>query len=172
MIPPGAITYRMLQVQQDSVNRASTANREEAIKHIDIIIENVRFAVSEGIKIRGQVIGALGDFMRAYFMPEQMALQKAEGILKAKGMLMASASDYYRAMIAEASLSLEAQSISARSYDAANSSAASIAQSYAALKGNVAASIASTYGTAAAGAASSILGVGQDQVIRTGTLTA
>lgn len=170
MIPPGAVTYRMLQVQQDSVDRQSSANRDEAIKHIDIIIENVRFAVEEGVKVRGQVMSALGDYIRAHFLPEEMALQKADGILKAKSVLVNSAADYYRAQVAAASLQVEAQAITGRSYDAANSAAAQYAIAMSQTRSAAATSISNTYGQAAAGAASGILGVGQDQVIRVGGL--
>lgn len=170
MIPPGAVTYRMLQVQQDSVDRASNINRDEAIKHIDIIIENVRFAVDQGVKVRGQVMSALGDFIRAHFLPEELALQKANGVLQAKQVLVNSAADYYRAQVAAASLQVEAQAITGRSYDAANAAAAQFAIAMAQTRSSAATTIAATYGQAAAGAASGILGVGQDQIIRVGAL--
>lgn len=164
-IPPGAITARMLMVQQEAADRSSTIVRDEAIKHIDIIIENVRFAVAQGVAIRGQVIGALGDYIRAHFLPEQLALQKAEAILHAKGMLLTSASEYYRAMVSEAELGIQVQQINATSYNAAQGNVAQSAISSTALRARVAEGLAEAYGSAAASAASAILGVASDSTI-------
>lgn len=164
-IPPGAITARMLMVQQEAADRSSTIVRDEAIKHIDIIITNVRLAVTQGVAIRGQVIGALGDFIRAHFLPEQLAIQKAEAILHSKGMLLTSAAEYYRAVVAEAELDVQVAQINATSYNASQGNAAQSGISGTSLRAKVAEGLSVAYGSAAASAASAILGVASDSTI-------
>ena len=163
-IPPGVLSGRLLQIQQDVADRSATMGRDVAIKHIEIIIDNVRFAVEQGVKIRIAVLSAVNDFMRAWMLPEELAIDRAKALTEAKTRLSDSAAAYYNAMISEAELGLRAQDISARSWDNTNSSVVNAAVSNVQLRSSVVKDIAALYGQAAAAASSSIVSVAQSSL--------
>lgn len=164
MIPPGVTTARLLAIQQDVADKSSTIARDTAIKHIDLIIENVKFAVSEGIKVRIATISNLSEFVKAYLLPEELALEKAKAIVSARTALISSAADYYRAMISEAELGIRVQEISATSQNNRLSSLVSENATLASTRARVAEGLAESYGTAAAGAASGIITIAQSSI--------
>lgn len=116
-LPTGALASRLLQIQQEASLKAGTLSREIALKTFDAYREDIKFAVSEGAKTRISVLGALGDFLRAWTAPQQGATEIAKVKIESKSRLVSTAADYYRAIVSEAELNLKAHSIMASSYD-------------------------------------------------------
>lgn len=171
VMPPGALAARLLEVQQDATNKSATMSRDRAIKAAELEIENIRFAIEQGLKARIAVIGGVGDYIRAWMKPADDAVEYAKALVAAKEKLWNEASAYYRALIAEAEMNLRAQEISATSRDRM---VALDVQSYTAFttaQTNAALVVAQQLGTAAAGALNAIgTQVGQ-QDQRVGSLT-
>jgi flavin-binding protein dodecin len=115
MLPGGVLAARLLEVEQDASAKASAFNRDTAIKQAEIEIENIKFAVAEGVKIRVSILSAISDYLKAYLLPVDLANNRAETMARAKGVLLNSSADYYRAMIAEAELALKAQELTGTS---------------------------------------------------------
>jgi len=163
-IPPGAMAARILGIQQGVSDKSSTLSRDITIKHIDLIIENVKFAVTEGTKIRLSVMSGINGYMKAHLMPEELAIEKAKAIATAKLQLMGGAAAYYNAMISEADLQIKAETINAGSWDSASSINSQEFVSGRSLMATVAQSLAQSYGQTAAAAASGIIGVAQSSI--------
>lgn len=163
-MPTGAVSARMLAVQQEAASKGASLSRDIAIKQAEMEIENIRLAVSEGIKVRVATLGAIGDYLRAWMLPETLAVEKAKAIASAKATLMNSAADYYRAAVSEAELHVRAgeamaQMSNQRSIEGVQSFVAQISN-----QSQVGASIANAFGNAAASAAGSVLGVAQSTI--------
>lgn len=163
-IPTGALTARLLAVQQEAASKSASLSRDISIKQAEIEIENIRFAVTEGVKVRISVLNAIGDYLRAWMLPETLAIDKAKAIATSKATLMNSAADYYRAGVAEAELSVRAGEANARIFASMAEAQATLWQSGNQLQANVGANIATAFGQTAASAASSILGVAQSAI--------
>jgi hypothetical protein len=114
-LPAGVLTGRVLEIEQDASNKASSFNRDVAIKQAEIEIENIKFAVAEGVKIRVSILSAIADYLKAYLLPIDLANTRADTMARAKGVLLNSSADYYRAMIAEAELALKTQELTGTS---------------------------------------------------------
>lgn len=117
-MPPGALAYRMMEVQQGATNKSATLSRDIAIKNVEIEIGNIKFAIEQGLRVRLAVISGIGDYIRAWMKPADDAVAYAQALVNAKEKLWNAASDYYRAMIAEAAMKLDAQRITQGSRDA------------------------------------------------------
>lgn len=117
-MPPQALAARVYEAQRDAENMSSTINRDIAIKAADVEIANIRFAIEQGLKVRLTVIGAIGDYIRAWLKPAEEAVDYASALVSAKERLWNEAANYYRAMIDEARMKLESQRITAGSRDA------------------------------------------------------
>ncbi len=113
-LPNGVLAGRLLEIEQDASAKASNTNREIAIKQAEIEIENIKFAVSEGVKIRISVVNAIADYLRAYLLPIDLANNRADVMARSKGVLLNSSADYYRAMVTEAELMLKAAEINSQ----------------------------------------------------------
>jgi hypothetical protein len=116
-LPPGALAARQLEIQQDAANKSSTIVREQAIKSAEIEIENIRFAIGEGLKIRLGVIQGIPAYINAWLKPADESVEYAKALAYAKERLWSTAADYYRAMISEAELGIRAQDITRTSRD-------------------------------------------------------
>jgi hypothetical protein len=110
-MPTGVLTSQLMQVDQEVQSKISTHARDVAIKQIDVEIENIRFAVQNGIQLRLGIVAALVEYMRAYMTPWQMAIDKAAALVDAKSRLWQSSAAYYNALIAAAELQLKYDSL-------------------------------------------------------------
>lgn len=171
ILPPGALAGRILEIQQDATNKSVTISRDRAIKSAEIEIENIRFAIEQGLKVRLAVIAGIGDYIRAWFKPADNAVEYAKALVNAKEKLWNEASAYYRALVAEAEMKLRAQEITANSRDRM---VALDVQSYSQFvqgQTNAALSVAQMLGQAAAGALNAIGAQVGQQDQRVGSLT-
>lgn len=152
VMPPGALAARLLEVQQDATNKSATLSRDRAIKSVELEIENIRFAIEQGLKVRLQVIAGVGDYIRAWLKPAEEAVDYAAALVNAKEKLWNEASNYYKALIAEAEMKLRAQEITATSRDRMVSLDVQSFSEFVRGQTNAALSVAQVIGQAAAGA--------------------
>lgn len=164
-IPNGTVVAQIMAAQQEAANKSSTLGRDIAIKNVEIEIENIKFAVQQGVAIRSTVLGALGSYIKAWMSPAELALDKARIIADAQYKLWSSTADYYRAMVAEAQLSLSAQDITARSHDQLQATQNASLQRSVEARTTAAVSVASVLGQLAAGASNATVTLaGQETV--------
>lgn len=112
-LPGGVLLDAVQRAKQAAADKASTINRDVMIKQADIEIENIRFAIGEGIKLRLGVISALLTYLGAWVSLRQIAIDKARALLDAKTRLYQSVAAYYGAIIDAARLVLEYEKINA-----------------------------------------------------------
>lgn len=167
--PTGAVAMKAYMVQQEASNKISQFNRDTAIKAAEIEIENIKFAVEQGVKIRIAVMNGLGDYIRAWFTPYATAVDMAKARADAKGKFVNSAADYYRAIIAEAELQLKADEFTANAYNTVGTAQGNVWMEQRKLLAGVTKDIALFYGNAAVGAAGQVLAQAGDATIRIGT---
>lgn len=106
-LPAGVLVDALQRVQQELSDKVSTHSRDVAIKQAEIEIENIRFAVDQGVKLRLGVIDALVNFLRAWAQMRELAIERAKALIDAKTRLYQSVSAYYSAIIGAAQLVLE-----------------------------------------------------------------
>lgn len=160
-LPGGVLAARLREVEQEAANNANRTSTDIAIKQAEIQIETIKFAVSEGVKVRGQVLAAIADYIKAYMLPIDLANGRADLLAKSKATLLNSAAEYYRAMIAEAELQVKAGGIMVDANTAVQVAYSNAIASMGPANSRVAASIAEALISAAGSAAGGVLGVGQ-----------
>ncbi|MGH8566540.1 MAG: hypothetical protein ACREXU_00615 [Gammaproteobacteria bacterium] len=106
-LPGGVLIDAVLRVQQVLSDKVSTHSRDVMVKQAEIEIENIRFAVDQGVKLRLGVISALVDFLRTWASMKELAIEKAKALLDAKTRLYQSVAAYYGAIIEAARLVLD-----------------------------------------------------------------
>lgn len=106
-MPSGILIDGVQRVQQGLSDKVSTHGRDVLIKQMDIEIENIRFAVEQGIRLRLGAIDALVAFLRAWMSVRELALEKAKAIVESRVRLYSAIGEYYRAIIGAAQLYLE-----------------------------------------------------------------
>lgn len=106
-LPSGVLLDAVQRVQQDLSNKNSTHSRDVAIKQAEIEIENIRFAVEQGVRLRLGVVQALVEFVNTWLRMQQTAIDRAKAVIDAKRDLWQAAAAYYRALIDVAELDLK-----------------------------------------------------------------
>lgn len=167
--PTGATAMRAYMAQQEASHKIGQFNRDTAIKAAEIEIENIKFAVEQGVKIRIAVMQGLGDFIRAWFTPYATAVDMAKARADAKGKFVNSAADYYRAIISEAELQLKADEFTANAYNTIGTAQGNIFMERNKTLATVTKDLAVFYGNAAQAAAQQVLAQAGDSTIRIGT---
>lgn len=61
-LPPGALAARMSEITQKNRELGSTYSREVAIKQAELEVENLKFSVSTGIQLEGQLMTYAGQY--------------------------------------------------------------------------------------------------------------
>lgn len=72
--PNGMLAARLLQVRQNSQSQRSALSRDIYIRDEEIAIENLRFAVTNGISLESQLISAHNAHMQLSLQAEQFAV--------------------------------------------------------------------------------------------------
>lgn len=107
-IPPGALVGAVNKARSDANSKISTLSRDTAIKNIEIEIENIRFAVEQGVKLRLGAIQSAVDYVKAWFLVPQTAIDKARALTETRYKFYANTAAYYNAIISAAELQLKA----------------------------------------------------------------
>jgi hypothetical protein len=169
-LPGGAVYAAVLKAQQDAANKSSTLARDTAIDNAKLALETIKFAVQQGVQLRIGVIGAIGAYLKAFMQPAELAVERARVMAQAQQQLWSSSADYYRAMVAEAQLSLSAQEITARSHDTLMNSQNAALERFVEHRTQAAISVAQVLGNLAAGASSATVTLaGQETMAVTGS---
>lgn len=169
-LPSGALAARLLEVQQEASNKSSTLSRDQAIKTLEVHIDLLKLAITEGVKVRLNALGSLSEYLRAWTTPQATAAEYSNRLADAKAKLWSSTSDYYRAMVAEADLGLKSTQIEATSFDTNLRGQFQIVSQLNEATVNAALKAAEIMGSMAASAASSMVStVGDEAHIITST---
>jgi hypothetical protein len=99
-LPPGALTYQVLQVRKDSSDKIAESSRNTAIKVYEIQVEQARFAVQQALALRQQAVQAAGEYMRNLALAPQIGATLAAALADAQARLASVTTEYYKALIA------------------------------------------------------------------------
>lgn len=160
-LPPGPANYALVQAQTRASEEIAKQSRDVAIKHFDVEIENVRFAVQQALDFRIKAVAAAADYIRALALGPQIAAQLATSAADAQARLITAASTYFRARIELEQLKLDVRKTNAGlQLDAAKTNVAAFTDA-AQNRTNAAVSLAASLGTQAAAALNAVHGSAQ-----------
>ena len=107
-LPPGAAAHAMRLAEVDAHNKIAQQSRDVAIKHVEILVENIKFAVQQALDYRIKGIQAAGDYIKVLALGPEIAMKLATSAAGAQAQLISAASQYYRNRIAVEELRLDA----------------------------------------------------------------
>lgn len=164
-MPGGYVASQVMAAQQEAANKSSTIGRDIAIKNVELEIENIKFAIQQGVALRVGVLGALGSYIRAYMSPIELAMEKAKVLADAQQRLWSSTADYYRAMVSEAQLAVSVHEINARSHDSLQNNQNASLQRSIESRVSAAVSVAQVLGQLAAGASAATVSLAGEEAL-------
>ena len=106
-LPPGAAAHTKRLAEVDANNKIAQQSRDVAIKHVEILIENIKFAIQQALDYRIKGIQAAGDYIRVLALGPEIAMKLATSAAGAQAQLISAASQYYRNRIAVEELKLD-----------------------------------------------------------------
>lgn len=112
-VPPGAATHAIYLNQVESQNKIAQQSRDVAIKHVEILMENIRFAIQNALDYRIKAIQAAGDYIKTLAVGPEIAVRLATSAANAQAQLISAASSYYRNRIAVEELKLDVHKFNA-----------------------------------------------------------
>ena len=83
-LPPGALAGRVSEVWQKNREATSTVSRDIAVKQAELEIDNLKFAVSTGIQLEGQMMTYAGQFAARALDAAKATVQIALDIFNAQ----------------------------------------------------------------------------------------
>ena len=106
-LPPGAAAHAMRLAEVDANNKIAQQSRDVAIKHVDLLIENIKFAVQNALDYRIKGIQAAAEYIKTLALGPEIAMKLATSAAGAQAQLISAASQYYRNRIAVEELKLD-----------------------------------------------------------------
>jgi len=106
-LPTGAALYAAQSAQIEAQNKVAQQSRDVAIKHVDILIDNIKFAIGAALDYRIKAIQAAGDYIKVLALGPEIAMKLATSAAGAQAQLISAASQYYRNRIALEELKLD-----------------------------------------------------------------
>ena len=106
-LPTGAAMYAVQTAQRDGQDKIAQQSREVAIKHVEVLIENIKFAIQQALDYRVKGIQAAGDYIKTIALGPEIAMKLATSAAGAQAQLINAASSYYRNRIAVEELRLD-----------------------------------------------------------------
>jgi hypothetical protein len=107
-LPSGVLYAQLAMIDQAAADKSSTHNRDVAIKQVDIEIQNIRFAVEMGVRMRLGVVQTLIGYLNTFFdAVPRSATDRAKTQAELKDRLWSTSAAYYQALIAAARLTLD-----------------------------------------------------------------
>ena len=106
-LPTGAALYAAQSAQIEAQNKVAQQSRDVAIKHVDILIDNIKFAIGAALDYRIKAIQAAGDYIKVLALGPEIAMKLATSAAGAQAQLISAASQYYRNRIAVEELKLD-----------------------------------------------------------------
>lgn len=114
-LPPGAAAHTLRLAEVDAQNKIAQQSRDVAIKHVEILIENIKFAIQQALDYRIKGIQAAGDYIKVLALGPEIAMKLATSAAGAQAQLISAASQYYRNRIAVEELKLDVAKFNADS---------------------------------------------------------
>lgn len=106
-LPPGAAAHAISLAEADASNKIAQQSRDVAIKQVEILIDNIKFAIQNALDYRIKGIQAAGDYIKTLALGPEIAMKLATSAAGAQAQLISAASNYYRNRIALEELKLD-----------------------------------------------------------------
>lgn len=108
-LPPGAAQHQISTLQRDAQDKVAQQSRDVAIKHIELLIENVRFAIGQALDYRIKSISAAAEYIKTLAIGPEIAMKLATSAADAQAKLIGAANTYYGSRIRLEELKFEVQ---------------------------------------------------------------
>lgn len=108
-LPPGAAQHQLSAMQQDAQDKIAQQSRDVAIKNLEVILENIRFAVQQALDFRIKGINAACDYLRILALGPDLAMKFATSAADAQAKLISAANTYYGSRIRLEELKFEVE---------------------------------------------------------------
>ncbi len=108
-VPPGAAVHQMQMQQIAAQDKIAQQSRDVAIKHAEILIENVKFAVQQALDYRIKGIAAAAEYIKTLALGPEIAMKLATSAADAQAKLISAANTYYGSRIRIEELKFEVQ---------------------------------------------------------------
>lgn len=105
-MPSGMLAARLQEVDQAAQNNSVTSARDQAIKHIELAVENVQFAIQQSIALQTSILNAAVNYINAYVRAITTGIDHAKTMVDAKNSLYQYAYEYYKTYIAWGEMAL------------------------------------------------------------------
>jgi hypothetical protein len=100
-LPAGALQSQLDAVYDETSDKLSTLSRDVLIKNKEIEIENVRFAIEQGNRLRIDGLNAAVNYVRAWFLVPQTAVEKARALMNMRLQFYQAINAYYNALVSK-----------------------------------------------------------------------
>lgn len=108
-LPPGAAAMASVMIRNKAASEIAASSRSQAIQRIELMVENVKFAIKEVIDFRVKSIQAAGDYIRVLSLGPQLAAQLVSTQVNARARAAEVIAQYYSARVGAASSYNQAQ---------------------------------------------------------------
>jgi len=108
-VPPGAAVHQMQMQQIEAQNKTAQQSRDVAIKQVEIMLENLKFAIQQALDYRIKGIQAAGDYIRTLAIGPEIAMKLATSAADAQAKLISAANTYYGSRIRLEELKFEVE---------------------------------------------------------------
>lgn len=115
-LPPGALAGRVAEVAQKNREATSTFSRDVAIKQAELEVENLKFSVSTGIQLEGQLMTYSGQYAQRALDAAKATTEVAINIFNAQVALFNSRLQAYQTEAAVFKDLIQAESIKLEQY--------------------------------------------------------
>lgn len=158
-MPGGVLNNQLIMKGQELLHMNAGFAAQQAIKALDIQVEQTKFAAQIGTQLRLGLINGLAQLVDAYARLPQAAADYAAAVARAQQAAYLAIADYYRMIISSSELSLRANIANADNDMKYVATAGAFIGSV--IRSNVDAQVAAvnTYAQAAAAAVSGLTGV-------------
>lgn len=95
-IPPGVALHAIHLANIEAQNKIAQQSRDVAIKHVDMLLEGMRMAMTSMVQMRTSAIGLVGEYIKGRIGVGDNVVPLLTGRIDANIKLMAMANDYYR----------------------------------------------------------------------------
>lgn len=155
-LPPGAAQHQLSALQRDAQDKVAQQSREVAIKHLELLIENVRFAIGQALDYRIKGIAAAGDYIKTLAFGPDIAMKLATSSADAQTKLISAVSQFYNARIAVSDLYLRAGIATGQNWTEASKLNAQLDVQHMISQAQIIAELAKAAGTRAAAALNAV----------------
>lgn len=107
-LPGGVVNARLNRISQDLQFTTAELAGQQAVKALDIQVDSVKFAAETGVQLKLGLANAITGLIGAYIRLPSAATDYAVGISNARRSTYDAMNNYYRVLIENSNLSLQA----------------------------------------------------------------